>query len=268
MRRGRFVKPGYLALSPKAFGLEFAFFERPAREVTTVGNVAVVEITGPLTHRSDYFWDSYEGIEARARAAFESDARAVCLRIDSPGGDVAGCFELARALRNMSAESGKELVAFCEGLCASAAYALACGATRIVAPGTANVGSVGVFEAMVDTVAADVAMGVRFIMVASGARKLDGHPHVPPTEAGVAAMQEKIDILAEQFFDLVAELRGLDPIDIRAIEGELLVAPQALTRGLIDSLGVYAETLESLQGETSMPVPPAKIAPTARAGGT
>ncbi len=137
------------------------------------GSVAVVDIRGPLTqHRSPELpWDSYDAIKVRVADAIASPARAVVLRISSPGGEVGGCFELSRDLRALAAKSGKQLIAYADGMAASAAYALACSASQIFTASSSNVGSIGVAQIHVDTTVLDRAMGLTFNVVVSGARE-------------------------------------------------------------------------------------------------
>lgn len=255
-RRARFANTGTLALAPKAFGIEFEVGERVAEKpFEMVGSVAVVDIRGPMVEHHDWLWDSYEDIRERAHAAFDSAAQAVCLKINSPGGDAAGCFELSRELRALSLSSGKLLAAYVDGMCASAAYAIASAAEFIAGTSTALVGSVGVWEAILDVTAMDSAMGQRYTFVSSGERKLDGNPHVPTSKAAVASLQEKVDLLAGMFFALVEEMRGIPAASVAGLEGAIFLGPQALERGLISDLAVWSELLEQLEnplGETRM----------------
>jgi capsid assembly protease len=265
-RRERFTETGFLAFHKAFFGLEFVGFGEAPPPFELRGAVAVVTICGPLLQHESPFWDCYEAISERARAAFESiDSRAVLLKIDSPGGDAAGCFELARELRTMAEESGKRLVAYVDGCCASAAYAIASAASEIVAPPTSSIGSIGVFEAHVDLTAQDRALGMKFTFIASGDRKLDGNPHVALSEEGAASIAEKVDLLAGLFFDLVEEQRGLPVAKVAALEGELLLAAQALENGLIDALEVYAPLLERLQSSKAPEAKPMATKPQAKA---
>jgi ClpP class serine protease len=240
---------GFLAMHRAAWGQAFDVVGAPAKPFQEVGAVAVVCVDGPLYQRLDpWGWcDSYEAIGDRARAAFASSATTVLLRINSPGGDAAGCMELSRELRAMARASGKRLVAYVDGMCASAAYAIACAADWIYAPPTSSVGSIGVFEAVADVTEQDAAMGVKIQFRASGKRKLDGNPHVPTSTETLDAMQSKVDLLAGLFFDLVAEQRGVEASAVEGIEGALLLAAQAKESGLIDSIEVYAALVEALQ---------------------
>jgi ClpP class serine protease len=255
--RARYVESGYLALHPKAWGGEFLIFgggETP-KAFELEGASAVVTIAGPLTQHSVFIWDSYDAIRERCKAAFASEAARVILRIDSPGGDAAGCFDLARELRAMSASAGKPLCAFTDAMAASAAYAIACSAQRICVTSTALAGSIGVYEVLVDATAQDRAMGLNVVVVASGERKTDSNPHVPITKGAVEELKTKVDGLASLFFELVGEMRGIDPGAVRALEGALPFGAEAVRAGLADEVLTWAEFLSSL--ETAQPGAPA-----------
>lgn len=237
----RYERQGLLAIEPRAF-LEL-FFEPPSRGNEQRGDVEVVGISGPLDHHAGWWCDSYDDICARVCAALDGPARAVVMRIDSPGGAVSGCFESARALRAKAESTGKKLVAYVEGQACSAAYALASSASRIVAAETSIVGSVGVIDTRLDVTAMDAAQGVRFSFVTSGARKADGNPHSAFT---VAEMQEKqviVDALANVFFGLVQDMRG---VDAKPLEARLFVGRDAVSAGLVDEISSFDEMLESL----------------------
>jgi ClpP class serine protease len=261
-RRERFVREGILALEHKAFGGSFeivADLPPEAPPYVLERGMAVVSVPivgdGPLVQHADPFWDSYDAIVERARAAFaEPEASVVVLKVNSPGGDAPGCIETSRALRAMADESGKKLVTYVDGVMASAAYAIGCAAHLIFASQTAKVGSIGVFDALLDVTAQDRAMGVKYTFVASGSRKLVGNPHVPTTDESIAVIGKQVNAIASMFFDLVAEMRGRSAKDIAALEGESFLAASAKAMGLIDSVRTWAEVTPELQEESAMTV--------------
>jgi ClpP class serine protease len=158
------------------------------------------------------------------------------LSIDSPGGLLSGCFDTARELRAMAAAAGKPLYAYVDGTACSAAYALACAAEKIWLPDTAVVGSIGVYEMLVDTTKADEQFGYRFEVITSGARKADGNPHQAISASTLAARQVAVDEFASLFFDLVSELRGLGADQLRALEAGSLIGKSAVSTGLADAV--------------------------------
>ena len=217
-----------------------------AKGVEKIGEVAVLDIRGPLVQHSSPWcpWDSYDAIEERVRAAVAESPKAVVLRIDSPGGDALGCFECARSLRKMCAEKEIRLLAYCDGQIASAAYALACAASEIWIPSAAEVGSIGVLKGRPDVTALNAAQGFAFYFFASGARKLDGNPNVAMTKEEAEATQAKVDEFAALFFDFVAEMRPkLTAADVKSVEASLVFGRAAVTKGLADGVVEWGDLL-------------------------
>ncbi|MDX6479499.1 MAG: hypothetical protein QOG85_9 [Gaiellaceae bacterium] len=169
---------------------------------------------------------------------------AIVLVIDSPGGDAAGCCELGRWIRQRAVASGKAIYAFTDSVAASAAYAIACSATAgiFLAP-TARVGSVGVITVAAEQSAADRAMGLQFSVVTSGARKADGHPHVPISDGAISAMQSQVDAYAALFYAHVAELRGLPVADVQALEAAVFIGAGAVGARLADQVTTFDELI-------------------------
>jgi ClpP class serine protease len=243
MRR-RYDRQGILALYPQAFFDLFVEVDSPTNE--TVGECAIVAIRGPLEHHDGWWADSYEAILDRVTAACASSSSTIVLKIDSPGGELFGCFDAARTIRSRCKAAGKRLVAYVEGCACSAAYALACAAEQIVTSDTAFTGSIGVLITRVDVSARDDAMGTRFALVASGKRKIDGHPHASLTEGELTAMQAQCDSLASLFFELVASLRGIDAEAIAALEAGVFHGAAAVEAGLADRVQSFDEMLAAI----------------------
>jgi capsid assembly protease len=212
------------------------------------GAIAVVNVRGPLMHHACPEFDSYDAIKERVAKALTSPARAVVLRIDSPGGLVSGCFDAAVELRRMAARTGKRLVAYAEQA-TSASYALACGCAKIYASAAGSVGSIGVIDTVLDVTALDQAQGVRLEIVTSGARKADSNPHTALSEAKLAATQTSVDAVAQLFFQLVAEARGIDAGAVQALEAATFPGVTAKGKGLVDQIATIEEALDATARE-------------------
>lgn len=249
----KFAPRGPLALNPEAFGLEVLFGEPPERKAEHHGDVAVVEIVGPLMHHAEPFCDSYDAIKARVAEALASSARCVLLSIDSPGGVVAGCFDCVSELRAMADAAGKPLHAYVDAQATSAAYALCCAADKVWIPPAGIVGSIGVIDAVIDATAQDSFMGLAVTLVTSGERKADGNPHTATTPEAIEAAQAMVDTLAGHFFGVVAERRGLEPEAVRALNAGLLVGQQAIDVRLADEVGTFDEVLAALNASVGAP---------------
>lgn len=211
---------------------------------TREGDVAVVCVEGPLSQRAWSCWcfegDGYDAITSRVQAALDdAGSRAVVLRLDSPGGEVAGCFEMVRALRAASAKAGKPLVAFVDEMAASAAYALAVACDEIVCPDTGLVGSVGVITAVCDESGALALEGVKVAVITSGAAKADGHPAIPLAEDARARIQADVNLLAEIFAAEVSAARPLTPAEVLALDARVFRGAQALDAKLVDRVGNF-----------------------------
>jgi signal peptide peptidase SppA len=249
----RFAPRTTLALAPEAYGLEF---NPPAPRGVQTDRVAVVEIVGPLEHHVNPNFASYDGIKARVRDALAGPSACVLLSIDSPGGVTDGAFDCVTELRALAAAAGKPLFTYVDAHAESAGYALATAGDRIFIPPAGCVGSIGVIGTVLDTTAADAAVGVVFEFLTTGARKTDANPHVKLTDASRAALQLKVDAIGEQFFALVAERRGL-PIDtIRGFQAGVFVGADAIRVGLADQIATFDQVLALLSADTAAGVVP------------
>jgi ClpP class serine protease len=240
-----------------------------------VGSVAVVNVMGGLDHHAGWC-DSYESIVERVAAAISGDdvvdaallkqayvslrggdpasveipdavpPSHVVFRIDSPGGLVSGLNQCVFKLRAMLADAGIPSVAYCDELAASAAYALACACDEIILPPSAIVGSVGVISHLGDQVEANKKYGVNVVTIASGTRKSDGDPNVPVSDEATSAEKRRVDRMAAQFFDLVAEARPLTSAAVKAYEAGIFMGQEAVDRGMADDVMSWDSLLESL----------------------
>lgn len=205
------------------------------------GSVAVVAIDGPLSQRGGWF-AGYDQVTEAARAAFaDPSVRAVVLKINSPGGVAAGCFEASRALASMSRASGKPLYAYADEMADSGAYALACAAQGIYLPPSGEVGSVGVLSSVVSMARGLEAEGVDVRVIRSGARKALGHPADPMSDDTIAREQADVDALAGQFFALVAAARSMSPQAVADLEGDTRLGAAAVSAGLADGVCTFDE---------------------------
>lgn len=240
------------AIRPDAFGWLFDELATPAGP-ERVGPVAVVSVRGSLAQRGSWWATGYDDIVSRFEAALATDASTVLLDIDSPGGEVAGCFAAVRDMRAAAARSGKRVVAFAGECAASAAYALATVASEVYLPESGMVGSVGVIGVVEDYTEAMAMHGVRVAVLTTGARKADGNPSTPITDASLASLQGMIDRLGAQFFALVAEARPVSAEEVQALEAACLMGQDAVDAGLADEVISRSALLAKLTGqETNM----------------
>ena len=95
--------------------------------------------------------------------------------------------------------------------------------------------------------------GVRVAVLTTGARKADGNPAAPITDASLASLQGMIDRLGAQFFALVAEARPVSAEEVQALEAACLMGQDAVDAGLADEVISRSALLAKLTGqETNM----------------
>lgn len=225
-----------IVAAPKAAAWETYEITPKGTTFEIAGDYAVVDVKGPLVQARDPEYDSYEEIAERALVAFQSLQPAVCLRINSPGGDFPGCLEFGRQLRGMADKYGKKLIVFTAGECFSAAYALACAADEIVVTPSAFVGSIGVWTALVDLTMQNAMLGQNVIIVSSGERKVDRNPNVAINQSTIDATKSQVDEMASLFFSEVSRHRGLPVDGIKAIDGGVRFGSGAVATRLADRI--------------------------------
>ena len=207
-----------------------------------VDGVAVIEVSGVLVHRGAWIGQSsgqtsYEGIAAQiAAAASDPAVRGVALEIDSFGGEVAGVFDLADAIR--AARLAKPIWAFVAEHAFSAGYALASQADRIILPRTGAVGSIGVVVMHADLSGQLSDAGVTVTLIHSGAHKIAGNPYAPLPDPVRARIQAEIDSIRSLFAQTVAAGRGrsLTAEAALATEAECYRGADAVAAGLADQV--------------------------------
>jgi ClpP class serine protease len=244
-----FKPRGIAAIDPQALGVDF-ILGPPQPDYTTVtqrGELAVIDVCGPLTHQPSGF-DTYAAVESRFDVALALRPQVIVTRIASPGGDVSGAFDCARNMRRKARAAGVRWVAHSEAQACSAAYVLACAADEVWCSDSATIGSIGVIVQPVETTRADAAMGIRFETISSGARKADGNQHSTLSDEGRAAIQHSVDVMAGVFFEHVGQMRGdkLSAEAARALEAGVRVGSEALAAGLVDGISGFAELCDRL----------------------
>lgn len=221
----------------------------------TAGGVAVLPIHGTLVQRGDSL-DAMSGLTGYNRisswfqaALADPKVRGIVLEFDSPGGEVAGVFELAGQIAGAS----KPVYAHANEMMFSAAYALGVGAEQLYVAQTGMVGSVGVVMMHVDQSQRDAKQGLVYTPIYAGAHKVDYSSHAPLSADVRAQAQEMVDRLYEIFVGHVADARAIDSDAVRRTEAGLLTPGQALDAGMADGQATLVEVIERMQDEVSKP---------------
>lgn len=214
----------------------------PSRAQTDApSGIAVVPIHGTLVRRglgleAASGLTSYGEIGAMLETALADPTVAgILLDVDSPGGEAGGVFELARQIR--AADARKPVWAIASDSAFSAAYAIACSASRVYVTQTGGMGSIGVIAMHVDQSARDAQEGYRYTAITAGDQKNDFSPHQPLDKEASARLQAEVDRLYGLFVDHVASMRQLESRFVRSTQAGLYFGPEAVAAGLADAEG-------------------------------
>ena len=210
---------------------------------TTADGVAIIDITGAMTKRGSSLSDLQYGTLGVRKAVRDAtradDVCGILLRIDSPGGTVAGTSDLADEVARASAV--KPVTAYIEDMGASAAYWVASQATRLVANKSAQIGGIGVYLAVEDASQAYEDAGVHVHVVHAGPMKGTGVPGTKITDAQLEDLQRSVDETNNVFLDAVAAGRHMDRTAVDALAtGQVHIASQAKALGLIDAVSTIS----------------------------
>lgn len=212
--------------------------------------VAIIPMSGVIGKKMNMMTQISGGastqlIERDIKAALnDSSVNSILLHVDSPGGTVDGTQNLADVVK--IAGSQKPVVAFADGVMASAAYWIGSAATEIVASSnTTQIGSIGVVTSHTDTSKAQENAGIKTTDISAGKYKRIASQNAPLSKEGAAMLQDQVDQLYTIFVDAVAENRGTDVetvLDDMA-DGRVFLAKQAKKRGMIDHIANLETTI-------------------------
>lgn len=215
--------------------------------------LAVIPIMGVLLNRYNWvgsYASGYQAIRTLLNAAVDDpDVRGIVLDVNSYGGMVQGCFELADDI--YAARQKKPILAVVDANAYSAGYALASSATKVVATRSAGVGSIGVVIMHVDYSGAMKEAKIKVTFIHAGEHKVDGNPYQPLSPEVKAALQAEVDDLRDEFAAMVARNRGLDEEMVKGTEAQTYRVEEALSLGLIDAVATPIDAVAAFIIELS-----------------
>jgi protease-4 len=177
------------------------------------------------------------------RAVDNDEAKAILLRINSPGGSAAGAQEICGAI-SRAREAGKPVVVSMADVAASGGYYVAAPADIIFAAPATITGSIGVIATHEDVSGLFDKLGIDSEVIKSGELKDMFNPTEPLSPKARAVVTELVEQVFDQFVAAVAEGRGMNRQDVLALaDGRIYTGQQALDNGLIDELGGMHEAV-------------------------
>jgi len=223
--------------------------EPDEQETTYHDGIAVIPVRGVISkdisrmERISGAVDVREIGQRLESALADPMVEGIVLAIDSPGGTVQGVPELAARIAEIN--TIKPVIAYTDGLMASAAYWLASGSEAIIAARSSTIGSIGVYLAFLDESRALELAGYKMELIKSSESPLKaaGLPGTSLSEAQRADFQRSVDYLYDLFAQFVRENRSR--VDGEAMRGQTMFGDQAVGAGLIDEVGDISVAITS-----------------------
>lgn len=192
-------------------------------------HIARVDITGVILADP-------ERDHAIARLAEDDKVQAVIVRINSPGGSVAGSEALYETIRGVAGK--KPVVAVMSEAAASGGYVAALATDHIVARQNTITGSIGVVAEIPNFTGLLDMLGVNMNRIKSAPLKAEPSVTTPPEPGSIEAQEELIEDAFAWFKGLVGERRGLEGARLDEVsDGRAFTGGRAVELGLVDRIG-------------------------------
>lgn len=224
----------------------------------TKPHLAVIDVNGVISADKDA---NSEHINTALKKAFDNDqAKAVALRINSPGGSPVQSDEIWQTMTDLrKAHPDKKIYAVIEDMGASGAYYIASGADEIWVNPSSLVGSIGVILPRYDVQKLMDKVGVQDGTMHAGEYKDILSMSRDMTDFEKSHVQGVLDNTHQHFINAVKQGRGnrlKDPDANHLFTGLFWSGEQAIGLGLADKAGSMSSLEKSLKLEDSVDYTP------------
>ena len=179
-----------------------------------------------------------------------TEAPAVAISINSPGGSPVQSRLIYRRIRDLAEEKNKTVLVFVEDVAASGGYMIAVAGDEIIADPSSIVGSIGVVSASFGFTELIKKIGVERRVHTAGQNKSLLDPFRPEKKEDIERLKALQLEVHETFIDVVRERRGgklADDPDL--FTGLFWTGKKGLSLGLVDRLGDMRSVLKERFGE-------------------
>lgn len=247
------------ALDANAMQVEASSFNKgrsTSRSYQVIDGIAVVPVDGSLVHKLGALhpysgMTGYDGIHRKLTEAMSDDSvRGIMLDIDSPGGMVSGCFDLADIIARY--RDIKPIWSLGYDMHTSAAQMIASSCSHRLVTQTAITGSVGVIMAHTNIEKMMEQKGTEITLITAGKHKADGNPYEALPDDVKNKWTKQLETLRLSFATKVANYSGKKVEDILATEAACFEGQAAVEVGFAnevvngsDALAVMSEHLNA-----------------------
>jgi signal peptide peptidase SppA len=185
------------------------------------------------------------------RAFSFSNAKAVALLINSPGGSPVQSRQIYLRIRQLAAEKQLPVLVFVEDVAASGGYMIACAGDEIFCDPSSILGSIGVVGGSFGLTELIKKVGVERRLYTAGEHKAMLDPFLPENPDDVARLKAIQRDIHAIFITLVKNSRGtrLKGADEELFTGEYWAGEKSVALGLADAIGDLRSTLRARYGE-------------------
>lgn len=215
--------------------------------------VAVIRLQGAIGTGSRSLSD--QALAPVIEKAFRSNAVAIALVINSPGGSPVQSALIAARIRRLADEKGLPVHAFVEDVAASGGYWLACAADQIWVDASSLVGSIGVIFASFGFPELMAKQGVERRVVTAGKSKSFADPFLPQKAEDVERLKALQSPIHEAFIAHVKSRRGGRLADADLFNADIWVGQKAVDLGLVDGVSHLVPKLRALYGDKVRLIP-------------
>jgi protease-4 len=181
----------------------------------------------------------------------EADTRikGVVLEINSPGGTPVASERIAQRI----ADSTLPVVGLIGDVGASGGYMVAAASDFLIASAMSDVGSIGVNMSYVEESKKNEEEGLTYVQLMTGKYKDIGSPNRPITDEERELLQADLDIIHNEFIDIVAEYRELPRGKVVELAtGASMPGRRAIEVDLIDAIGGRKQVSAAMAGFTDI----------------
>jgi protease-4 len=213
------------------------FVSRNMESTSLVNKIAIIPIYGEITIGDHEPLYEQQTAASNAIIAYlelaekDSSIKGIILEINSPGGAVVASSEVAQKVKEIK----KPVVSLIREVGASGAYWIASASDAIVANPLSITGSIGVISTYLEFSELLEKYGIKASTITAGEFKDTGSPFRSLTDEEKVILQNKINMIHNEFVSSVSENRKIDVS--KYATGMFYLGKEAKDIGLIDYLG-------------------------------
>ncbi len=223
------------------------------------GKLGVISLEGQITPTSAALGSNSitpDSVREKIDLAEQRNVDAVLIEINSGGGSVVASKDVKRVIEGFEGET----VCRIRDVGASGGYLVALGCDSVVADPMSLTGSIGVTASYLEYSDLMEELGISYVEVESGERKVETSPLQEPTEEELDRLGNRTEIVHEHFLDLVKAERSLNTTE-GFESGRIVLGTEARRIGLVDDLGGREVAIKEAENMTGLDLETVEIQP-------